>query len=370
MRKPSGWRPAARLLLAVGALAGAAGCDAFSPSPKASELHPVSGGDQRDTVRATLATALVVQAATSGGDGVKGQELLFRASNGGSVSPASARTDGEGRAQVTWTLGSQAGIQTLTVMLGRDTTVTTTFHATADPGALAGIEPAEGNGQSGAALRPLPQPVSFRARDAYGNGKPGVPMTFAVVRGGGTLASASGTTGADGRAGTGWTLGTLEIDQRITATAASFTATGAATVDTTRAVFLSLPDSAGIGDTVNAAVRVNLSGLGTQRRGFVSATLNWSGVTLRAVSIPIRDSKEQGTSYIPTVGAAPVTVAVSRARNDLASETAFTVRFVVQGRTAPGDVPISLSVLSLLGAGTIDDLRGSVSVVGDVIRIR
>ncbi|MBV9773964.1 MAG: hypothetical protein JO040_08440 [Gemmatimonadetes bacterium] len=377
-------RRRAPLLVLLGALAGAAGCDSTSPEPRVAELRPVSGSAQRDTVRATLATPLVVQALASGGNGIRGQELLFRAGSGGTVTPATAKTDDKGRAQVTWTLGSRSGAQTLTVLLARDTTVTATFTATADAGALAGVEVAQGSGQVGTAAKALPQPVVFRAYDSYGNDRPGAALALTVMRGGGTLAASSATTGADGRMGATWTLGTQSVDQRVAAIATlpatntgsvgnvgSVTAFATASVDTTRTLFLSLPDSAAVGDTVNAEVHVNLTGLGGTRRGLLSATLNWTGATLRVVSIPIRDSREQGTSYIPAVGAAPVTVLVSRPRNDLPNEVAFTVRFVVQARAFPStDVAMSLTPLSLLGAGTFDDLLGSVSVVGDVIRIR
>ncbi|HEX7239566.1 MAG TPA: hypothetical protein VF263_04840, partial [Longimicrobiaceae bacterium] len=150
-----------------------------------------------------------------------------------------------------------------------------------------------------------------------------------------------------------------------------FTATASAAIDTTRAVYLVLPDSAAVGDTVAASVRVNLS-WGSARRGALQATLNWSGVALRALSLQGRDGQEQGSALLPGIaaGAGPATVLVSRARNDLAVENAFTLRFVVTSRTAPGDVPVSLSLASLVSTEFFDDLLPRVSVVGDVIRIR
>ena len=64
-----------------------------------------------------------------------------------------------------------------------------------------------GNNQSGEPGRPLPVSISVIARDAAGQGVAGVVVTFAVDSGGGTVASAQVTTGADGVAAVVWTLG-------------------------------------------------------------------------------------------------------------------------------------------------------------------
>ncbi len=371
MHISTGRHSAVRLLL-LGALAGAAGCDSVGPAPKVSDLQPASGNEQRDTARAALRAPVVVRAVAAGGGGVKGKEVLFRAGHGGSVTPESGTTDAEGRVQVSWTLGPQAGAQTLSARLADDPTKAIVFTATAEAGALAGVEVVDGDAQNAMAGRALPRPVVFRARDANGNEKGGVPVAFTVVRGGGTLSTASASTGPDGRVSAGWTLGTQTVDQRIGASAGGFTATAVAAVDTTRAVYLVLPDSAAVGDTVAVRVRINLVNAGSQRRGAIQAALNWNGAGLRFLRFTARDALEHGSAFAPGAagGAGPVTVLLSRARNDLAAETVFTMLFLVTSRTAPGDVPVTLSLASLVGAGSFDDLLPQVSVVGGVIRIR
>ncbi|HEX2092920.1 MAG TPA: hypothetical protein VHG28_10980 [Longimicrobiaceae bacterium] len=380
MRTTSVRPPAARLrpsrLLLLAALAGAGGCDLLSPEPKVSALRAAEGDAQSDTVLATLRTPVVVEAVETGGDGVKGKEIRFRAGNGGTVTPDRAKTDGDGRVRVTWKLGSGAGSQTLTAMLGSDTTITVTFTATAQAGSLAALEVAEGNGQTGTAGRDLPQPVVFRARDAHGNGKPGVALSLAVARGGGSLGPSTGATGSDGRLGITWKLGSQSLDQWVTATADRFSAEALANVDSTRAiVFVNLPGSAAVGDTVDAVVRVNLNGLTGERRGMLAATFTYPAGTLTPAIIRLRDAREVWTSASATApaGSSAITLAVTRPRNDLLAETAFTLRFVVRASPPSGsDLPLALAVRpgGLVSVEAFNDLSGSVSVVGDVIRIR
>lgn len=68
----------------------------------------------------------------------------------------------------------------------------------------------------------VPDTPMVVVKDAAGNPVSGVTVTFAVTAGGGSLSATSRTTNAQGRAGTGWTLGAAGA-QQVTATAGSLT---------------------------------------------------------------------------------------------------------------------------------------------------
>ena len=82
------------------------------------------------------------------------------------------------------------------------------------------ITVASGNNQSGAPNSALANPLVVTATDAFGNGVPGVGVTFAVTAGGGSLGTPNATTAANGQAQTSWTLGASGT-QTATATSGS-----------------------------------------------------------------------------------------------------------------------------------------------------
>jgi len=89
---------------------------------------------------------------------------------------------------------------------------------------------ASGDGQSGSAGTPLPNPVVVELRDSRGNGVPGITVQFSVTAGGGSVSLSSISTVASGRAAVAWTLGTdPAAPQTLRATAGSFTANFTAT---------------------------------------------------------------------------------------------------------------------------------------------
>jgi len=66
---------------------------------------------------------------------------------------------------------------------------------------------AAGNGQHGEVGAMLAEPIVARVKDQGGAPMAGVPVTFTVAGGGGTLGAALDTTDADGLASTTWSLG-------------------------------------------------------------------------------------------------------------------------------------------------------------------
>ena len=93
---------------------------------------------------------------------------------------------------------------------GSDTSVTPPAPPTG-PGPAASVTLREGDGQSGEPQQPLAVAPSVIVRDAAGKAVPGVPVTFAVDSGRGTVTSGSVTSNSDGVATAGtWTLGPVE----------------------------------------------------------------------------------------------------------------------------------------------------------------
>lgn len=64
-----------------------------------------------------------------------------------------------------------------------------------------------GAGQTGEVGAPLPIPLAVKITDKDGDPIAGVPVTFAVTRGGGSVSASTDTTDAEGLASTIWTMG-------------------------------------------------------------------------------------------------------------------------------------------------------------------
>ena len=95
---------------------------------------------------------------------------------------------------------------TLTVnSTGAAAATTTQFSVAA--GAATSLSIASGNAQSGPVSAVLGQPIVALVTDANGNATAGVPVTFTVTAGGGSVSLATGTTDALGHVSTTWTLG-------------------------------------------------------------------------------------------------------------------------------------------------------------------
>jgi hypothetical protein len=85
-------------------------------------------------------------------------------------------------------------------------------------GAPASIEMVAGDDQSGTVGQPVPIPPSVRVRDAEGTTLPGIPVTFTVTKGGGTVVEETPVTDADGIAIVGeWRLGQAVGENELSA---------------------------------------------------------------------------------------------------------------------------------------------------------
>jgi adhesin/invasin len=193
----------------------------------AGDLQLVSGG-----TAVPIAPGVIVRDANS--NPVAGVTVTFVvASGGGSLTGAAPVTGLDGIATVgSWTLGTTAGVNTLTAAAGVLAPVT--FTATGTAGAPASVAINAGEGQTATAGTAVSIPPSVVVRDAHGKPVPSVSVSFAVASGGGSVTGAAPVTGLDGIAMVGsWTLGAVPGTNTLTATVNSlppltFTATGIA----------------------------------------------------------------------------------------------------------------------------------------------
>ena len=225
----AGWGVAALLV------AGCSGADLVLPDQAAPTALTVTSGDGQSGIAGSpLPAALVVILTDQVGRPVVGRSVVFTVASGsGSVNPGSATTDSAGHAATRWTLGPEAGSQSVGAALDGSTTVAATFHATADPGGGARIEVDAGEGQAATVGSPLPNPLVVRAFDDNGNPAAGVDVHWSAGSGG-SIDPATSTTGTDGRASAKWTLGAGAGSQTALASAdglagspVTFTATAA-----------------------------------------------------------------------------------------------------------------------------------------------
>ncbi len=192
-----------------------------SPAPLSFSI--VSGNNQTGRVGTELPSPLVVQV-LSGGRVVKDLVLSYRVtSGGGSVFADATSTDGNGRAQNWWTLGTNAAaaesVEVRAVLADGTKVMAGTFTATAFPGPAARIVAQSGDGQTAPPGASVPIAPAVRVTDQYGNPVSGVTVTF-VAGNGGSVTGGSQITGANGIATVGaWTLGAAGPNS-LTATAA------------------------------------------------------------------------------------------------------------------------------------------------------
>jgi hypothetical protein len=171
-----------------------------------STVQVVSGDAQTGVAGRALVEPLVVSAEDSKGDPISGIEIEFTVTQGGGqVSSAKPKTDDNGKASVTFTLGPTAGsVQQVTATVNNHTA---TFNATAtNPPAAMNVF--SGNGQSAASGVAVPVPPQVKVVDAGGQPVGGVAVTFQVTRGGGNVTGGSKVTDASGLAAPNqWNLG-------------------------------------------------------------------------------------------------------------------------------------------------------------------
>jgi hypothetical protein len=193
-------------------------------------LAIISGNNQSGTVHSALANPFVVELSDAYGNLLSGVIVNFAvATGGGSVSPDARTTDANGRSWTTLTLGNTAGTNNNTVTASAQDANTVTFTASANAGSAVTINISSGDGQTSTVGQALSSALVALVTDAYGNPVSGVPVTFAVTAGGGSVAAGTVNTSALGLAATVFTLGQTTPGANTNTVNVSAPTTGTAT---------------------------------------------------------------------------------------------------------------------------------------------
>ncbi len=171
-------------------------------------LSVIQGNSQSAEVASVLPQTLEVQATDSYSKApITGVTVTFSdGSSGGSFNPASVVTDQNGTASTSYTLPTKSGSYGLTASAtGYAPGI---FSETALPGPATALIRSGGNLQSAPVVTQFPSPLVTKAKDSYGNGVPGVAITYTDKGAGGTFSANPVTTDSTGRAAVSYTTAT------------------------------------------------------------------------------------------------------------------------------------------------------------------
>ena len=168
----------------------------------------VAGNDQTVTVLTTLPTPLQVQLTDPyTAQPIPGVTLNFSdGSKGGTFSNPNGLTDSTGKVTTTYTFSKVA--RTVTITVSNSSVLGSTLTETALPAPPKWLVSSSGQKQTAPVVTPLPAPVVTKVSDQYGNGIPGMTVTFADGGAGGSFSSNSVVTNSAGQASTNYTTST------------------------------------------------------------------------------------------------------------------------------------------------------------------
>jgi adhesin/invasin len=195
------------------------------PGPPA-KLIPFAGNNQSVAAGAQVPTPPSVKITDAGDNPIANVPVTFTvASGGGTITGGSTTTDASGLAAVgSWTLGTVAGPNSLTVTTSAIAGASFTFLAAGGAGPAANIVAFSGNNQTGTAGGLIPNAPAVKVTDANGNFVSGFTVTFAPGSGSGSVTGGTVVTDAGGLAKpASWKLGTTPGTQTLIATASGLT---------------------------------------------------------------------------------------------------------------------------------------------------
>jgi adhesin/invasin len=266
---------------------------------------------------------------------------------GGTLAPPTGTTDANGRAATQWTLGASVGTNTAQAIVSG--VGQAEFTATAAAGTASVIRVVSGGNQTGQAGAPLASPLVVQVLDAGDNPVSGVPVTWTVASGGGSVSPPSATTGADGQASTAWTLGPGTGSQRVSASAP-----GAGSVQF---------------DATSTAGPPSVLGLVTQPSGTAQVGVPFA----RQPVVQVRDA---AGNPVPA-GGVTVTAAIATGAGDLVGTATQTTgpdgratftNLAIGGATGPHSLIFAAGGLTSVTSSTIDvgPAQTSTGITSDV----
>ena len=219
-----------------------------------------------------------VRVTDAGGNPVSGVSVVFAMTAGGGVlspvSPATVATNASGIATLTsWTLGTTAGVNTVTATVTGLTGSPVTFSATGTAGVATTLIANSLAAQSATVSTAVAAPPSVKVTDANGNGVGGASVVFTLTAGGGAMTPATPATIVTNAGGvatlTTWTVGASAGTNTITAAATgltgspvTFNATGTVGTPTTIAANSVTTQTATAGTAVAAPPSVKVTDVG------------------------------------------------------------------------------------------------------------
>jgi hypothetical protein len=212
------------LFLGLSLVLAACGGEGLTLPPDGAPAHieVTSGNGLSARVGSALPESLVVKVTDTQNRTVANAEVVFEFTADGSVaSPASARTDANGRAASQLVVGTRVGPVSGTVRVPVDAGVTpveAAITASATSADANGIALVSGDDQTGAVGTELSAPLVVSITDRFGNPIPNAPVEWSVI-GGGSVSAAATFTGADGQTSVTRTLGSTAGEQTTLATA-------------------------------------------------------------------------------------------------------------------------------------------------------
>jgi Filamin/ABP280 repeat len=203
-----------------------------------SKISVETGDNQTAGVGQSLIVPLSAKVTDPSGRAVQGAQVVFVPPPGGIVDPPDTiRTGPDGLASASYTLSTTAGdqiIQARAPGIQSPTSANVAFHVIAMPDPAESLIQVGGDSQSVQVLLPLPDSLVVQAVDRFGNGVPGIEITW-ETKNGGQVSPETVTTGPDGRAATQRMLGgnpgpyvTNARAQDLAGSPIAFTATGIA----------------------------------------------------------------------------------------------------------------------------------------------
>jgi hypothetical protein len=160
-------------------------------------LAVVSGSKQVGTVGTTFPLPLVIRAKDAVGNLVTGASVSFTDGSGGIFNPNPAITASTGEATTSYTLPTVAKSLTVVAAAG-SVKVNVSEQATAGPATAVSV--VTGNNQTAHVNTKLPKSLVVGVSDQYGNGIPGLTVTFTDNGAGGTFSTTTPVTNAHGQA--------------------------------------------------------------------------------------------------------------------------------------------------------------------------
>ena len=201
--------------------------EASLPPPEPTVLSIVSGDNQNGLTGEVLMNPFVVEVRDQYDDPMEGVTVTFTITAGdGTLSTITAMTDANGRAEITLTLGSDPGTNTVTVSVeGISEMAVFSAEASLPPPEPTVLSIVSGDNQNGLTGEVLANPFVVEVRDQYDDPMEGVTVTFVVSAGGGMLSDTTAITDANGLAESTLTLGSDPGTNTVTVSVEGITET-------------------------------------------------------------------------------------------------------------------------------------------------